>query len=60
MAFVIRSNRVMTFTNNDSGIGPGQYFDENNNDNFSNNISIDRINNSTYNSILSKKKKFTL
>ena len=56
MAFVIRSNRVMTFTNNDSGIGPGQYFDENNTDNYSNNISIDRINNSTYNSILSKKK----
>ena len=56
MAFVIRSNRVMTFTNNDSGIGPGQYFEENNTDNYSNNISIDRINNSTYNSILSKKK----
>ena len=61
MAFVIRSNRNITFTNNDSGVGPGQYFEENtNNDNYnSSNISMDRINNSTYNSILSKKKNAT-
>ena len=61
MAFVIRSNRNITFTNNDSGVGPGQYFEENTtNDNYnSSNISMDRINNSTYNSILSKKKNAT-